>query len=335
MNSSLRRLAPAAIFIVALLGPPLVGTASAAHVACGQTITQSTVLDGNVGPCSGNGIVIGADNITLDLNGFTVFGTSAAGEGVGILARGRRGVTVRNGSVRLFDGGVVLEGGSGNTVTRIRADENIGNRATTDYGDGIALFASSGNTITANVVRRNGPFSGISLVGNSDNNVVDSNAVQGNNIQSSPTFMDDIGIRVEGPGVNGNVVRNNSVMGSGLDGILVFPFGTNTGNTVERNVVRGNGFHDKAHRRGNGMVIGASSTRVENNIAEGNAASGIRVNGRTNTLRFNRATNNAQSVNQGTINAGGAFDLHDTQPACDANVWQSNTYGTRNQPCIN
>ncbi len=62
---------------------------------------------------------------------------------------------------------------------------------------------------------------------------------------------------------------------------------------------------------------------------------GIRVNGQNNTIRFNTATNNARSVNQGTINAGGAFDLQDTQPACDNNVWQSNVFITRSQPCIN
>jgi hypothetical protein len=33
--------------------------AGAVHVSCGQTITQSTTLDGNVGPCSNNGIIIG------------------------------------------------------------------------------------------------------------------------------------------------------------------------------------------------------------------------------------------------------------------------------------
>src|ERR671915_2326466 len=111
-KSSLWRLAPVALLAVALLGTTLVGTASAAHVGCGQTITQNTVLDSNVGPCSGDGIIIGANNITLDLNGFTVSGTAAPGEGAGILLESRTGVTVRNGTVTLFDAGVVVDGGS-------------------------------------------------------------------------------------------------------------------------------------------------------------------------------------------------------------------------------
>lgn len=32
-------------------------------------VTQSTTLTGDVGPCSGHGIVVAADNITLNLGG--------------------------------------------------------------------------------------------------------------------------------------------------------------------------------------------------------------------------------------------------------------------------
>ena len=334
MKKLCRRFAPVVALVPLLLGTVLVGTSAAAHVACGATITQNTTLDSDVGPCANGGITIAANNITLNLNGRTVRGTDAPGDGAGILLRNVTGVTVRNGRVILFDAGVVIEGGSNNTITEISAQENIGTRAT-DFGDGIAAFGSSNNTIRRNKVQHNGPFSGISLVGNSDNNVVDSNTVQGNNVQSSPTLMDDIGIRVEGPGVNNNTVSNNKVEGSGLDGIQVFFFAANSGNITRGNILRGNGFHNKAHRTGNGFVSGARENLVERNTAERNAASGIRINGQNNTIRNNTARNNARLVNPGTINAGGAFDLHDTTFNCDANVWQANVFITRSQPCIN
>jgi hypothetical protein len=123
-NCTLRRLAPAPLGARALLGTVLVGTASAAHVGCGQTITQSTVLDTNVGPCSGEGILIGADNITLDLNGFAVFGISAPGEGPGILLDERTAVTVRNGTVRLFDAGVAPQSALHQLTGRSREGEH-------------------------------------------------------------------------------------------------------------------------------------------------------------------------------------------------------------------
>ena len=48
--------------------------ALANHVQCGDVITQGTTLDSDLIDCPGDGLVIGADNITLDLNGHTVDG---------------------------------------------------------------------------------------------------------------------------------------------------------------------------------------------------------------------------------------------------------------------
>ena len=39
--------------------------------SCGDTITADTTLDSDLVDCPNNGIVIGADDITLDLNGHT------------------------------------------------------------------------------------------------------------------------------------------------------------------------------------------------------------------------------------------------------------------------
>ena len=50
------------------------GRALASHVSCGDTITADTTLDSDLLDCPNNGIVIGADDVTLDLNGHTVAG---------------------------------------------------------------------------------------------------------------------------------------------------------------------------------------------------------------------------------------------------------------------
>jgi hypothetical protein len=54
------------------------GQASASHVSCGDTITADTTLDSDLVDCPSNGIVIGADDITLDLNGHTIDGAVRA-----------------------------------------------------------------------------------------------------------------------------------------------------------------------------------------------------------------------------------------------------------------
>jgi len=55
-------LALAALFT---LGP---GQAFAAQVSCGQVITQDTRVGNDLIDCPGDGLVVGADGITLDLN---------------------------------------------------------------------------------------------------------------------------------------------------------------------------------------------------------------------------------------------------------------------------
>ena len=48
--------------------------ASAAQVKCGDTITTDTTLHADLVNCPNNGIIIGADHITLNLNGHRIDG---------------------------------------------------------------------------------------------------------------------------------------------------------------------------------------------------------------------------------------------------------------------
>src|SRR2546425_13075034 len=75
--------------------------AFANHVECGDLITQDTTLDSDLIDCPGDGIVIGADDITLDLGGHTVEGSGSSIVGIanGNLygePEGHDGVTIRN-----------------------------------------------------------------------------------------------------------------------------------------------------------------------------------------------------------------------------------------------
>lgn len=330
---------------VLLIGTLLTGTVAADPLSCGQVVTRSTVLDRNIGPCPNGGIVIGADNITLDLGGHTVSGTSQPGDGVGILMEGRTGVQVRNGTVTEFDAGVAILGGSNNTVTRLRALRNVGS-GETDFGDGIAVDSSPGNLISRNLVQGNGPFSGVGIFGSASiANRVDANAVQGNNVRLPDAPNQDDGIRLE-PGTSRSTVTSNLVEGNGLDGIALFF--RSTDNVVRRNVVRGNGFVDIDQRPGSGIILFNQADRnlVEQNVVRDNAANGIVLRG---TVTFgtrvipgamnNRILRNSTGGN-GAIAAGEPenpfFDLRDDNfdPPCDANVWSGNTYRTFNQPCV-
>ncbi|MDQ3973078.1 MAG: right-handed parallel beta-helix repeat-containing protein [Actinomycetota bacterium] len=332
--------------------------AQAGHLSCGQVITEDTTLDADLGPCPANGLIIEADGVKLDLNGYTVFGTPDVGDGAGILVRGSREVKVTNGTVTQFDGGVVIEGGGANNVTGVVARDNIGHSEGhppapgTRYGEGIAVEGSSDNRIADNVVVNNGPFAGIGLYERPDtdhpfpaapvernavmNNVVEDNQFCRVNRQTGARFCDNIGIRLE-PGVGpGNAVMNNEIRRNGLDGLSLF--GDADDNAIMRNVVEGNGFWGAVP--GDGIRVFGSRNQVHQNRSFANRAAGISVGRRTGfplgTLpnsptgnprgQFNDIIRNQTGQNQ-------VFDLWDGNPNCDQNTWRRNTFQTANQRC--
>ncbi|CAN5248595.1 hypothetical protein BH24ACT1_BH24ACT1_03110 [soil metagenome] len=319
----------------------LVGPAAATHVGCGDVITQNTTLDSNVGPCTGTGLVIGADGVTLNLGGHRVFGTNQPGEGPGILIEDRQNVSVANGTVQFFDAGVAILGGGSNRVGRIQALDNVGFGP--DFGDGIAVSDSADNLIVQNIVRGNGIYSGIGIFGAASiGNVIDRNLVENNAILTSPTGpQQDDGIRLE-PFTSFNVVTNNRVYDNGLDGIAIFA--RSTDNVVRRNDVRRNGAHGQVHRQGDGIAVFNRAERnlIEDNRVFDNGANGIFLRGPITTgsgVVIPGATNNSVlnnfTGNNGPIPGPGGprFDLRDNNPNCDNNTWFGNTYLTAFPAC--
>ena len=144
--------------------------ALAASVGCSQVLTESVALDGDMA-CSGDGLVIAADGITVDLNGHALRGD---GTGGGVRIAGSSGVTVTNGTISGFAVGVGVSGNDnllaslqihGNIVSGVRLASGgyalrtrvIGNQITGN-GEGLRLSAGGsaqtelrGNSISQNV----------------------------------------------------------------------------------------------------------------------------------------------------------------------------------------
>jgi parallel beta-helix repeat protein len=322
---------------------------------CGFVVTTNFVLDDDVGPCSGNGLVAGADNITIDLNGHRVFGTAGANDKAGVYVLNHFGVTVRNGTVSNFDIGVAIEGGMRNIVMGVTAQNNIGGAGGIG-GDGIAILSSRGNIVAGNRTVNNGPYSGIGLYSRIDSdhprvtsgvamgNVIDGNYVADNIISRnrvSPQDTDNDGIRVENDATF-NAFRSNLVINSGLDGISLFA--DTSDNTVQGNTTQRNGFYRTTARRGSGIIVFSRSTRnvVDGNLSTGNADSGIDIRPPVGTSAG--ATNNRITNNTAVGNSvlpfipspvfGESFDLKDGNANCDQNTWFANRYRTFNQPCV-
>lgn len=349
MQIDLARRPPLTVLAVIAMSFASSGAAAQAQpsstVRCGEVTTGHTVLANDVGPCPDNGIVVGADRIRLDLNGHRVFGTAGHGDGAGVLIRERTGVQVTGGTVSGFDAGVAIVGGSGNKVTNLTARDNIGHTGTSEdqqdsqFGDGIAILSSTGNLVSRNQVIHNGPFSGIGLfqlvdgdhprevTGPTTGNRIQHNVVSDNDVCRVPGdpgfprgFCDNDGIRLE-PGVHDNVVSNNVVTGSALDGIALFFQAAD--NVVTNNAVSDNGFHGAFHRKGDGIrvFLEADRTRINANQVVDNAAYGIIVGSLDNRILGNRTGGNE------------IFDLFDQNDGCDDNQWRGNTFDRASPAC--
>ena len=314
------------------------GQASAGEVSCGDTITADTTLDSDLVDCPSNGIVIGADGITLDLNGHVIDGDGTEFVGcpknefcdIGLLNDGHDGVKLRDGSVRDFAFGVLLVNARHNRVANLTVSRNA--------GTGIILFRSSRNTVIGNSARANGlqlDQGGISL-NRSHHNLVKRNILRRNGDLGVFMEMSDHnrirknrmlghpegGVIAEG---HGNVFsRNRIVRGGG--GILITKITDHgaVGNVIRRNKVRnaragGIGVDQEPRRttlrrnrvvgsgRG-GILVGGPNTKLIANRTLRNDGDGIHVESRTATLTRNRAVRNADlgiEAVPGVIDGGG------------------------------
>jgi copper-binding protein NosD len=123
------------------VAPSAVSAATAADLACGDIVVADVTLQADLTGCE-TGLVIGADNVTIDLNGHTIEGQSIVA-GVGVEAVGRSGVRVVDGSIRSFALGVLLLNTTESTVAKLTVR---------DTGIGVSV-SGTGDALSNRVVR--------------------------------------------------------------------------------------------------------------------------------------------------------------------------------------
>jgi parallel beta-helix repeat protein len=292
----LRPLSLIAAFAVFTATSVAVGQEPPTGLECGDTITADTTLASDLTDCPSNGIVIGADGITLDLNGHTISGDGKPVRrcrreqicDVGVANDDHAGVTIRRGSVRGFAIGVgafrvrnnrfagldssqnqffgFVIAGSSRTVIR----DSSGHDNPRPDGDGLGVFMSHDLRIVHNSFRRNGQL-GMHIEGSTKNlvkgNLVSRNGDFGMLLEADGTQVrGNRSVRDGGTGIllglgSRNVIAGNRISGSG-EGIAVEK---GRGNRVVRNMV--------AHTRKSGIrlgigdpPIGSTGTLVRGNL---------------------------------------------------------------------
>ena len=322
------------------------GTASAGHLPppCGATITADTTLDSDI-VCAGGGpaIRIGADAVTLDLNGHTIDHGSAATPAIENM--GFDGVTIANGQVITDTShGILLNDADRGTlraleVIRVGGGDLDGTPVVLTRSDdvvveGNALYGWTGALRSLEshrgVIRlnRTGYFrcpyegdcatratgGGVTLLASDDNRIEDnwlsqgiSGVSSGSNrnvfMRNSVTFSIGTGLVLSG-GAD-NVAVENTATRNGFNGIGA------SGARIERNEVFDN--------VGSGIAASGAGTLVSNNVAYRNRDDGIHVFSAGVTVARNRANDNRDL---GIEAVAGVVDGHGNKASGNGNPAQ-------------
>jgi len=150
-------------------------------------------LSGNLNAARVDGITISADDVTLDLMGFQINGTSSSN---GISCTDRKNIEVRNGTLRGWNSGFYANGGTSHQLINLRL---IGNY------NGIATHAFS---IIKGCIACDNINEGIFASGQS--------TISGCHVTNCPSGIVNTNGRIEG-----NIVRDCSLGGIDGSGIII------------------------------------------------------------------------------------------------------------------
>jgi hypothetical protein len=232
----------AAALVAGALAAPA-SQAAGAPLHCGATITKSTKLTQDLTNCPGAGLRIGADAITLDLNGHTVSAAAKRNpKAHGILNVGHDRVTIKGGTVQGFGAyGVRLAGVQRNLVVDVTMTANF---------TGIGLVESSQNVVQRSAMTGS-RFTGVNLTGGTANRVVH------NRIADSIGYGVLLQTSVADHGSRNRIVEN-AIVGKGIQ--------VNPGQVapmIARNTIQGDG-----------IVVYEPSTILQGNAAAVSAPNG-------------------------------------------------------------
>lgn len=211
---------------------------SNASVSCGEVIKQSVKLTSNL-DCKTDGIIIGADGITVDLNGHTITGPGVSTSKVGMMLSDKDNVNIVGpGIIENFQAGVLNTGGQDDKISAVTFTQNqIGSfntgAANTAIEDnlffsnniGVASHSSTGAKLITNLFKSN-DLAGVTFV-NSAENEVSFNTIQGSvsglffdgqsseNVVNANNILDNRGVDINNANglplnVNNNLFNDNN-----------------------------------------------------------------------------------------------------------------------------
>ena len=209
--------------------------------SCGQVITQNVVLTSNLNCADSDGLIVGASDIVIDLNGHTISGPDVDNQEktsskVGVMIPNMNNVVVQDGTLQGFQAGILMTGSQNVELSNIISKNNqIGAFSTgasivnahlsilMNNEIGFAGHSTQQATIQDNILFQN-TLAGITLV-NSDNSILTLNSIteSGN------------GLYVDSQSNNNNINFNNVLLNTvDINNANGLPVNTNA-NTFDQN----------------------------------------------------------------------------------------------------
>jgi parallel beta-helix repeat protein len=207
--------------IVLLLASPAyaqdaesVGTSELGQeVTCGSVVTGTVTLRKNLN-CNDDGLIIGDDSTTLNLNGFSIQGPGKDSSNAGISVTKDNAKILGPGVISGFEAGILLTGGSDNSVNSVILQNNQ---------IGAFFTGSETSSVEENIMRNND----VGVAGHSADNLDITSNIMDVNALAGITFVN----------AHGSTITRNSIQES-QNG--VFFDSQSSGNMVTLNNLRDN-----------------------------------------------------------------------------------------------
>ncbi|MDW0140319.1 MAG: NosD domain-containing protein, partial [Nitrososphaeraceae archaeon] len=225
-------------------------TPSSGVASCGETIMEDVTLTSDLECGPGDGLIVAASGITINLNGYEISSSDEAGsEDPSMDFDGSSGILVANvdevditglGEIDGFDRGITFMGSSGGKVHDLQIANN-------DIG--VLISGSEATEITRNTLTNNG----VAVISDSSNHgVIAFNQVVANLEQGMLLLGSDI-----------NTVAANNMFGNGDNGIYLDIMSNE--NTIDFNTVFGHEVADLNNANGQPTNVNQNSFGENNN----------------------------------------------------------------------
>jgi nitrous oxidase accessory protein NosD len=183
------------------------------EVTCGSVVTGTVTLRKNLN-CNDDGLIIGDDSTTLNLNGFSIQGPGKDSSNAGISVTKDNAKILGPGVISGFEAGILLTGGSGNSVNSVILQNNQ---------IGAFFTGSETSSVEENIMRNND----VGVAGHSADNLDITSNIMDVNALAGITFVN----------AHGSTITRNSIQES-QNG--VFFDSQSSGNMVTLNNLRDN-----------------------------------------------------------------------------------------------